>query len=79
MTGGKWLLSAEDIEYMEFGASLLGCGGGGDPNTGRLVALQQLAQGKSITIYRQSFQVFYTELCEHNIGHFDAKSYVASK
>ena len=75
MTGGKWLLSAEDIECMELGASLLGCGGGGDPNMGHLVALQQLAQGKSITIVNpfRSFTQYYVNII------LVILSYVASK
>ena len=35
---------------MAVGAGLLGCGGGGDPNVGRLMALQLLASGKTITV-----------------------------
>ena len=49
-TGERWLLSVDDIEYVAVGAGLLGCGGGGDPNTGRLIALQQLDRGKTITV-----------------------------
>ena len=48
--GEKWCLSAEDVECVAVGAGLLGCGGGGDPNVGRLVALRQLAQGRTITV-----------------------------
>ena len=49
-SGGEWTLSDADIECVAVGAGLLGCGGGGDPNTGRLLALQQLARGKTITV-----------------------------
>lgn len=48
--GGSWSLSKDDIECVAVGAGLLGCGGGGDPNTGRLIALQQLASGSVITV-----------------------------
>ena len=43
-------MSKDDIECVAVGAGLLGCGGGGDPNTGRLIALQQLASGSVITV-----------------------------
>lgn len=48
--GGRWSLSGDDVECVAVGASLLGCGGGGDPNMGRLVVLQKLASGKTITV-----------------------------
>ena len=43
-------MTGDDIECVAVGAGLLGCGGGGDPNAGRLVALQQLSRGKTITV-----------------------------
>ena len=49
-SGGVWLLSGHDVECVAVGAGLLGCGGGGDPNTGRLLARQQLDAGKTIKV-----------------------------
>lgn len=50
LSGGVWSLGRHDVECVAVGAGLLGCGGGGDPNTGRLLALQQLDNGNKITV-----------------------------
>lgn len=47
---GVWELNEKDVECLAIGAGILGCGGGGDPHTGRLRALQQIKKGKSIKI-----------------------------
>ena len=44
------MLSTDDIECLAVGTGLLGCGGGGDPNIGRHIALQQLALGRTIKV-----------------------------
>ncbi len=38
------------MECLAAGASILGCGGGGDPDSGRLRALKLLKEGKEIKI-----------------------------
>ena len=50
MVGAEWTLTAHDIECLAIGAAILGCGGGGDPNNGRLRGLEMLRQGKDIKI-----------------------------
>ena len=45
---GVWTLTKSDVECISIGAGILGCGGGGDPNIGRVIALQLLQQGKKI-------------------------------
>ena len=47
---GEWELTAQDVECLAIGAGILGCGGGGDPNEGRLRAQQLLERGKQIKI-----------------------------
>ena len=47
---GDWLLSAFDINCIAVGAGVLGCGGGGNPYIGKLVALQQLTEKKEIRV-----------------------------
>ena len=43
-------MSATDIECISIGAGILGCGGGGDPNIGRVMALRMKEQDKEIKI-----------------------------
>ena len=38
------------MECVALGAGLLGSGGGGDPNMGRIMALKKLQQGKQIKV-----------------------------
>ena len=38
------------MECISIGAGILGCGGGGDPDLGRVMALQLLEKGKEIRI-----------------------------
>ncbi|XP_071787711.1 uncharacterized protein [Asterias amurensis] len=47
---GEWLLSEYDVECIAIGAGILGCGGGGSPNLGRLNALKILKEGKKIRV-----------------------------
>lgn len=46
----EWVLSVHDLECLAVGAGILGCGGGGDPNNGRLRAIQMLEEGKEVTL-----------------------------
>lgn len=51
---GEWLVSEYDIECISIGTGILGCGGGGSPHIGRLLALQMLERGKIIKIVEPS-------------------------
>ena len=46
----EWVLSIHDVECLALGAGILGCGGGGDPNNGRLRAIKLLKDGKQVKI-----------------------------
>jgi DUF917 family protein len=50
VTNGIWYLSATDINYLETGCGILGCGGGGSPYKTALRARALLAAGKSIRV-----------------------------
>ena len=47
---GEWILSEWDIECIAVGAGMLGCGGGGSPDCGRLRARHVIRQGKKIRV-----------------------------
>ena len=47
---GLWTLSEHDIECLAIGAGILGCGGGGSPSIGKLLATQAVREGKQIQI-----------------------------
>lgn len=47
---GEWVLNEEDVECISIGAGILGCGGGGDPNIGRVIASEMMKQGKNIKL-----------------------------
>ncbi len=47
---GEWLLMPNDVECLAVGAGILGCGGGGDPNIGRVMALRLLREDKEIRV-----------------------------
>ncbi len=47
---GEWSLSEWDIECIAIGAGILGCGGGGSPNIGRLRCRRALQAGKKIKV-----------------------------
>lgn len=47
---GEWLLSPEDVTCLSVGAGILGCGGGGDTNLGRTMALSLLRTGRKIRV-----------------------------
>ena len=47
---GDWILNTFDISCIAIGAGILGCGGGGNPYIGKLVALRQLRAGKEIRV-----------------------------
>ncbi|XP_065832935.1 zinc finger MYND domain-containing protein 10-like [Oscarella lobularis] len=41
---GEWILTGYDVECVAVGAGILGCGGGGSPELGRLRALESLVK-----------------------------------
>ena len=43
-------MSGEDCECLAIGAGIMGCGGGGDPSLGRVLAQKMLKEGKEIRI-----------------------------
>ncbi|XP_060073810.1 uncharacterized protein LOC132553569 [Ylistrum balloti] len=47
---GEWVLSTWDVECIGLGAGILGCGGGGSPYLGRLLAKMAIQEGKRIRI-----------------------------
>lgn len=47
-----WNLTKEDVERIATGAGILGTGGGGNPYRGMVRAIQELEQGRSLTIVR---------------------------
>ena len=49
-TDGEWVLNSDDVECLALGAGILGCGGGGDPNMGRIMAQEQLKAGREIRV-----------------------------
>ena len=63
-SNGEWELSAQDVECLAIGAGILGCGGGGDPNYGRLRAQQLLEEGKKIKVVNPCR---YTCTCSYNM------------
>ena len=71
-TGGEWLLSGDDVECVAVGAGLLGCGGGGDPNTGRLIALQQLTQGRTIRVLNPLRLYLHTQYMYLHVSTIDS-------
>jgi len=46
----EWKLNELDVECLALGAGILGCGGGGDPNLGRIMAINLLKEGKQVKI-----------------------------
>lgn len=50
VSGAVWRLTEHDLECLATGAGILGCGGGGDPNNGRLRAVKMLKEGKEIKV-----------------------------
>ena len=50
VSDATWVLSEHDVECLVIGAGILGCGGGGDPQYGRLQALKLLREGKEIKV-----------------------------
>ena len=50
VVNGEWVISTYDIECIGIGAGILGCGGGGSPYLGKLLAKQTLQQGKVIRV-----------------------------
>ena len=45
-----WVVSKEDCEHLAVGAGILGCGGGGDPNLGRVQAQKMVDEGLEIKV-----------------------------
>lgn len=51
INNGVWTLTPEDVELVVLGASVLGCGGGGNPYQGRWRVLNQIVQeGKQVRV-----------------------------
>ncbi|XP_053401722.1 uncharacterized protein LOC123549025 [Mercenaria mercenaria] len=51
---GEWLLSEYDINCLHIGAGILGCGGGGSPHLGHILAVSTLRKGKKIRVITPS-------------------------
>ncbi|XP_053402761.1 uncharacterized protein LOC123549024 [Mercenaria mercenaria] len=51
---GEWLLSEYDINCLHIGAGILGCGGGGNPHLGHILAVSTLRKGKTIRVITPS-------------------------
>ena len=49
-SSGEWVLSAQDIECLCIGAGILGCGGGGSPYFGELLAKKEINNGKEMKV-----------------------------
>lgn len=49
-TTGAWELSNWDLECISIGAGILGCGGGGHPYTGKILAKSKLKEGKKMMV-----------------------------
>ncbi|XP_064601180.1 LOW QUALITY PROTEIN: uncharacterized protein LOC135467341 [Liolophura sinensis] len=47
---GEWILSEFDMDCIAVGAGILGCGGGGNPHLGNLVAKRKLREGKTVRV-----------------------------
>ena len=47
---GEWILSEQDVENIAVGAGILGCGGGGNPQQGKIAICQQIRMGKKIRV-----------------------------
>ncbi|XP_052233784.1 uncharacterized protein LOC127846524 [Dreissena polymorpha] len=47
---GEWLLSTYDLECLSVGAGVMGCGGGGNPRLGLLLARKVLESGNTIRV-----------------------------
>ena len=50
MLTGEWVLSEQDLECLAIGAGILGCGGGGSPTVGHLLAVRALKDGQKIRV-----------------------------
>ncbi|XP_052817267.1 uncharacterized protein LOC128243507 [Mya arenaria] len=51
---GEWILTPYDIECLSIGAGIMGCGGGGNPHIGYLLALKALESGKKMRVVTPS-------------------------
>ena len=49
-SSGEWVLTVHDIECLCTGAGILGCGGGGSPYLGGLLAKKEISEGKEIKV-----------------------------
>lgn len=47
---GEWILSEFDMDCIAVGAGILGCGGGGNPHLGNLIAKRKLREGKTVRV-----------------------------
>ncbi|XP_052062150.1 uncharacterized protein LOC127702117 [Mytilus californianus] len=60
----EWILSVYDIECIGIGAGILGCGGGGSPNLGKVLAKRAIINGKEIKIVNPD--TFFRNRSENN-------------
>ena len=49
-SAGEWVLTVHDVECLCTGAGILGCGGGGSPYLGELLAKKEISEGKEIKV-----------------------------
>ena len=49
-SSGEWVLTAHDVECLCTGAGILGCGGGGSPFIGGLLAKKEISEGNEIKV-----------------------------
>ena len=58
-SSGEWVLTVHDVECLCVGAGILGCGGGGNPFLGELLAKKEISEGKEIKVVNP-FRFVYT-------------------
>jgi hypothetical protein len=46
----EWILSEYDIDCIEIGAGIFGCGGGGSPHLGKILAKRAIREGKIMKV-----------------------------
>lgn len=67
-SSGEWVLTAHDVECLCTGAGILGCGGGGSPFIGGLLAKKEIREGKEIKVvnpFRLVHTYIHTYICTY--------------
>ena len=65
-SSGEWLLTIHDVECLCTGAGILGCGGGGNPFLGELLAKKEISEGKEMKVVNPFRFVYkYIPPCIH--------------